>query len=66
MPNPQTEKLAVVSDPSLVGITGINQTNTQPNMAKLNNKGKENWRFIIDNNLIEALDFYHRMRKRNK
>ena len=28
--------------------------------------GKENWRFIIDNNLIEALDFYHRMRKRNK
>ena len=32
----------------------------------LNKNGKENWRFIIDNNLIEALDFYHRMRKRNK
>ena len=32
----------------------------------LNKNGKENWRFIINNNLIEALDFYHRMRKRNK
>lgn len=47
MPNPQTEKLAVVSDPSLVGITGINQTNTQPNMAKLNNKGKANVKYIV-------------------
>ena len=32
----------------------------------LNNNGKENWRFIYDDNLSEALDFYHRMRKRNK
>ena len=32
----------------------------------LNNNGKENWRFIYNDNLSEALDFYHRMRKRNK
>lgn len=32
----------------------------------LNNNGKENWRFAYDDNLSEALDFYHRMRKRNK
>lgn len=32
----------------------------------LNNNGKENWRFIYDDNLSEALDFYHRMRERNK
>ena len=28
--------------------------------------GKENWRFIIDNNLIESLDFYRTMRNKNK
>lgn len=32
----------------------------------LNNNGKENWRFVYDDSLSEALDFYHRMRKRNK
>lgn len=31
-----------------------------------NNKGKENWRFVYDDNLSEALNFYHQMRKRNK
>ena len=28
--------------------------------------GKENWRFIIDNNLIESLDFYRTMRNKNR
>ena len=32
----------------------------------LNNNGKENWRFVYDDSLSEALDFHHRMRKRNK
>ena len=32
----------------------------------LNKNRKKNWRYIIKNNIIEALDFYHRMRKRNK
>lgn len=32
----------------------------------LNNSGKENWRFIYDDDLLEALTFYHQMRKRNK
>ena len=31
-----------------------------------NNKGKENWRFIYDENLSESLNFYHQMRQRNK
>lgn len=32
----------------------------------LDKNQKENWRFIIDENLIEALDFYHYMRNKNK
>ena len=31
-----------------------------------NNEGKENWRFIYDENLSESLNFYHQMRQRNK
>lgn len=31
----------------------------------LNKSGKENWRFIIDDNLIESLNFYHNMRNKN-
>lgn len=44
IPNPQVEKLAVVSDPSLSNVTGVN---IQPNIAKLNNKGKANVKYII-------------------
>ena len=32
----------------------------------LNNNGKENWRFVYDDNLSESLNFYHQMRQRNK
>ena len=32
----------------------------------LDKNGKENWRFIIDNNLIESLDFYRTMRNKNR
>ena len=28
--------------------------------------GKENWRFLLSDNLRESLDFYHYMRKKNK
>ena len=28
--------------------------------------GKENWRFVWSDDLGEALDFYHYMRKKNK
>lgn len=31
----------------------------------LNKNGKENWRFIINDNLIESLNFYHNMRNKN-
>lgn len=31
-----------------------------------NSKGKENWRFLYDENLSKALDFYHQMRQQNK
>lgn len=31
----------------------------------INVKGKENWRFYKNQNLIEALDFYHYMRNKN-
>ena len=41
LPNPQAEKLAVVSDPSLASITG------QPNVARLNNKGKASVKYIV-------------------
>lgn len=44
IPNPQAEKLAVVSDPSLSNVTGVN---VQPNMVKLNNKGKANVKYIV-------------------
>lgn len=46
LPNPQAEKLAIVSDPSLANITGT-VPNGQPNIAKLNNKGKANVKYII-------------------
>lgn len=39
MPNPQAEKLAIVSDPSLASITGTVPIAGQPNVAKLNNSG---------------------------
>ena len=39
--NPQ---VAVVSDPSLANATGVNM---QPNVMKLNNKGKANVKYII-------------------
>ena len=32
----------------------------------LDKNGKENWRFIIDNNLIESLDFYRTMGNKNR
>ena len=47
IPNPQAEKLAIVSDPSLVSITGTAPITGQPNVAKLNNKGKANVKYII-------------------
>lgn len=47
MPNPQAEKLAIVSDPSLASITGTVPIAGQPNVAKLNNKGKANVKYII-------------------
>ena len=47
MPNPQAEKLAIVSDPSLASITGTVPIAGQPNIAKLNNKGKANVKYII-------------------
>ena len=47
MPNPQAEKLAIVSDPSLASITGTAPIAGQPNVAKLNNKGKANVKYII-------------------
>lgn len=47
MPNPQAEKLAIVSDPSLASITGPVSPAGQPNIAKLNNKGKANIKYII-------------------
>lgn len=31
-----------------------------------NKDGKENWRFLITDNLLESITFYHRMRKRNR
>lgn len=47
IPNPQAEKLAIVSDPSLANITGNVTTAGQPNIAKLNNKGKANVKYIV-------------------
>lgn len=47
IPNPQAEKLAIVSDPSLASITGTAPIAGQPNVAKLNNKGKANVKYII-------------------
>ncbi len=47
IPNPQAEKLAIVSDPSLASITGTVHIAGQPNVAKLNNKGKANVKYII-------------------
>ena len=47
MPNPQAEKLAIVSDPSLASITGTVPASGQPNVAKLNNKGKANVKYIV-------------------
>ena len=47
MPNPQAEKLAIVSDPSLASITGTVPIAGQPNVAKLNNKGKANVKYIV-------------------
>lgn len=32
----------------------------------INSKGKENWRFIKNNNLEESLKFYYYMRNKNK
>lgn len=42
--NAQNPQLAVVSDPSLANVTGVN---VQPNVMKLNNKGKANIKYII-------------------
>lgn len=47
IPNPQAEKLAIVSDPSLASITRTAPIAGQPNVAKLNNKGKANVKYII-------------------
>lgn len=43
LPNPQAEKLAVVSDPSLTN-AGLN---LQPNVGKMNNAGNANTKYII-------------------
>ena len=32
----------------------------------LDKNQKENWRFVVDENLIESIDFYHYMRNKNK
>lgn len=31
-----------------------------------NKDGKENWRFLITDTLLESIAFYHQMRKRNR
>lgn len=32
----------------------------------LNTNGKENWRFLYNDKLLESLNFYHYMRQHNK
>ena len=32
----------------------------------IDKNGKENWRFIINDNLVESLNFYHNMRNKNR
>lgn len=32
----------------------------------INNKGKENWRFIKSPELMECIDFYHKIRNKQK
>lgn len=44
--NPQLEKLAVVSDPSL-GVMGVNVSNGQPNFAKHKNAGFASNKYVI-------------------
>ncbi|MGM9875647.1 MAG: hypothetical protein ACI310_00225 [Bacilli bacterium] len=44
IPNPQAEKLAVISDPSLGNAAGLN---LQPNVARKNNAGNANTKYII-------------------
>ena len=44
IPNPQAEKLAIISDPSLGNATGLN---LQPNVARKNNAGNANTKYII-------------------
>lgn len=44
IPNPQAEKLAVISDPSLGNVAGLN---LQPNVAMKNNAGNANTKYII-------------------
>lgn len=44
IPNPQAEKLAVISDPSLGNAAGLN---LQPNVAMKNNAGNANTKYII-------------------
>ena len=31
-----------------------------------NKDGKENWRFLITDSLLESIDFYHQMRSKNR
>ena len=44
IPNPQAEKLAIISDPSLGNAAGLN---LQPNVARKNNAGNANTKYII-------------------
>lgn len=32
----------------------------------IDKNNKENWRFLITDNLLMSLDFYHEMRKKNR
>lgn len=45
--NPQSEKLAVVSDPNLANAVGIDSRSTQPNMARNNSSGFARNKYII-------------------
>ena len=44
IPNPQAEKLAIISDPSLGNAAGLN---LQPSVARKNNAGNANTKYII-------------------
>jgi len=47
LPNPQIEKLAIVSDPNLANATGLNPVNVQPNLGKQKKAGYANTKYVV-------------------